>query len=368
MKRWILNLWMNKNYRLATLLGLLLCGWLLSGVLADTSEPGPVPDTATAAALAVKARVSLAQPYGPQMQVRASTEANRRVEVRAEVAGRVRALPAAEGSAVAAAAVLCEIEPEDRALRVVQAQAVVEQARIEYDGSLRLQSGGYQSAVAIAGAKARLHTAEAELLRRQLDLSNTRILAPFAGYVEQHAVEVGDFVERGDLCAVVLDLDPLRAVGRLSEAEVLQVREMAPATLQLQGATIPGAVQFVGREADAATRTYRVEASFANPGGRYVAGMTADLSIPLSTLTAHLIPSTLLTLDDHGNTGIRALDARSRVVFHPVTLLGDNPDGVWVGGLPERINLITVGQEYTSIGAQVEATPETGPAPAVVAP
>lgn len=368
MKAWISSLWTIKNYRLALLLSLVLLVWMVSGLWASSDQAEAPAAAHETVAVAVKARQSEARLYYPVLQVRASTEANRRVEVRAEVAGRIRALPAAEGSLVQAGEVLCELEPEDRALRVAEAEAAVEQAQIEYDGSLRLKTGGYQSAVAIAGAKTRLQSTRAELLRRQLDLSNTRIVAPFAGYVAQHAVEVGDFVQRADLCAVVIELDPLRAVGRLAETEVGLVAKAAPASLQMPDGSAPvtGVVQFVGREADSATRTYRVEATFANPEGRYVAGMTASLRIPLAPVRAHLLPSTLLSLDDQGQTGVRIVDAQQQVRFVRVGVLGDDPDGIWVQGLPEQVLLITVGQGYVSAGETVEVTLDDATTPAPV--
>ena len=37
-----------------------------------------------------------------------------------------------------------------------------------------------------------------------------------------------------------------------------------------------------------------------------------------------------------------------------VSIIEDGPDGVWIAGLPPQIRLITVGQEYVSVGARVE--------------
>ena len=52
--------------------------------------------------------------------------------------------------------------------------------------------------------------------------------------------------------------------------------------------------------------------------------------------------------------GIRTLDESNRVVFTAVEVLEDGPDGLWVTGLPNRVNLITVGQEYVTVGEKVE--------------
>ena len=40
----------------------------------------------------------------------------------------------------------------------------------------------------------------------------------------------------------------------------------------------------------------------------------------------------------------------NKVAFHPVTIIRDTRDGVWVTGLPFKINVITVGQEFVQPG------------------
>ncbi|NIY98565.1 efflux RND transporter periplasmic adaptor subunit, partial [Salipiger sp. HF18] len=46
-------------------------------------------------------------------------------------------------------------------------------------------------------------------------------------------------------------------------------------------------------------------------------------------------------------------DADSPARFLPVTVLRDTRDGIWVGGLPAEIDLITLGQEYVTDGVPV---------------
>ena len=48
------------------------------------------------------------------------------------------------------------------------------------------------------------------------------------------------------------------------------------------------------------------------------------------------------------------MDEQNRVVFHPVTVLGGDEDGLWVGGLPDTVRLIVTGQDYVTDGQTVE--------------
>ena len=47
--------------------------------------------------------------------------------------------------------------------------------------------------------------------------------------------------------------------------------------------------------------------------------------------------------------------------FHAVTIIKDTRDGVWVVGLPYKISVITVGQEYVQPGQVVDAKTDDTP-------
>jgi membrane fusion protein, multidrug efflux system len=360
MQQWLSHIWANKNYRISGIFVALTCLWMMTGLFSNQAESQQgVSVTDSKTLTSVKARYIYAEDFNRTARVRARTEANREVSLRAEISGRIVDLPAVKGSRVKKGDVVCELALEDRALRLNEAQAAVEQAQLEYDGSLRLRSGGYQSRTAIAGAKARLQTAKADFSRRQLDLENVKIRAPFAGVVEKHSVEVGDFVQRGDMCASVLDLDPLLVVGEMSETEVGKIELGTPAFASLlTGQKLEGVLDFIGRSSDTITRTFRVEVSVSNPDMSLYSGITSDLVIPAGNLQAHIIPPSLLSLDDEGRVGVRILDETNHVAFRIVELVGDHPRGVWITGLPEKSLLITVGQEYVSSGEEVSVTLE----------
>ena len=134
----------------------------------------------------------------------------------------------------------------------------------------------------------------------------------------------------------------------------------ATATL-VSGQTIGGTVRFVARDADPATRTYRIEISVRNPGGAVRSGFSADVKIDAGVGPAHLAPVSALVLDAQGRQGLRYLVAGNKVAFAPVTVLEETPQGVWVAGLTGQARIITVGQSYVSEGQVVRVQ---GPAPA----
>ena len=58
--------------------------------------------------------------------------------------------------------------------------------------------------------------------------------------------------------------------------------------------------------------------------------------------------------------GVKSVDASNKVQFHPVELVADTPQGMWLGGLPDQLTLITTGQEYVKVGQTVDPVPAVG--------
>lgn len=366
---------MRATYITAAIIALLVVGWILSGVLAREEIP-PAPSLADVRnemtaiqddrePTRVRARVMRATIETAEVALRGRTESNRMVEVRAETSGRVVALPVEKGALVKAGDALCRIAVEDRTARLTEAREAVAQAQLEYQGSLKLKRQGYQSETAIASAKARLAATEALLKRRELDLANTEIRAPFDGIVEEQPVEIGDYLQVGTQCATVVDNDPMLLVGNISERAVNRLALDGPARAKLlTGEQVEGHISYVAQVAQETTRTYRVEIQVPNPSYTIRSGITADIAIPVATFSAHQISPALLALDDAGNIGVRILDENNIVRFVQVEIVKDDPTGVWVSGLPEVATIITVGQELVVAGEKVEVTYDASEMPA----
>ena len=64
-----------------------------------------------------------------------------------------------------------------------------------------------------------------------------------------------------------------------------------------------------------------------------------------------------LTLSDEGIVGVMVVE-NNTTRFTPVTILSNDTNGVWVAGLPAKVDVITVGQEYVKDGQTVVAVPE----------
>jgi multidrug efflux system membrane fusion protein len=148
--------------------------------------------------------------------------------------------------------------------------------------------------------------------------------------------------------------------GMVPEAYIANARIGLPASVTtVTGKTVEGKVSFVSSVADSATRSFEVNIDLQNADHAIPSGLSATASVNVGTAPAQLLPQSVLTLDDDGTMGVRAVDSNGKVVFYPVTIVKDAREGMYVAGLPLKVDVIIVGQEFVKAGDTVKAVHET---------
>jgi multidrug efflux system membrane fusion protein len=360
---------MRATYLTACAIGALMVLWLASGQLGEPPEP-PASSIAESnrrvAALQEErppTRVRIATIHASEqsrvLTVRGRTQNKRSVVVQSQIDGLVVNRPVERGDRVTEGALLCHISIEDRQARLKESETSAEQAKIEYEGSLKLSKQGLQSETAIAQSKAKLAASEARLKESELELARLSIVAPFDGVVEKVHMEIGQYVTPGSPCVTLVDLNPMLLIGQVAENELPFIKPGQLATARLpKGVRVSGEVTFIAKTAEQGTRTYPVEVHVDNSDFTIPSGVTAQIAIPVETLRAQKISPALLVLSDTGQMGVRAINADDIVVFHEVNIIKDEADGIWVTGLPDVARVVVVGQQLVVAGETVTPTPE----------
>jgi multidrug efflux system membrane fusion protein len=309
-------------------------------------------------AVSVVALHSTAQEVQSGIILRGRTEAARRVDVRAQTSGLVVSEPLRKGAAVTAGQLLCALDPGIRATQLAEAKARLADAEVSAANAIDLAERGFGPETAVISRQAALLSAQAGVLQIEQEISRLEIHAPFAGLLETDSAEIGSLMQPGGLCAAIIDLNTVKLVGFATEMDInkLELGALAGADL-VSGKRVIGSVTFLSRSSDPVTRTFRVEVTVDNADLSIRDGETAEIGIALTGGKGHLLPQHVLTLDPNGTLGVRIAD-NGIARFVPVTILRDGADGMWLAGLPETVDIITVGLEYTIDGAQINATIE----------
>lgn len=352
----------RRSYVVASAFVVAIAAWLLSGQFGDD---GPVqvaesPARAEQTVPQVRVRTLAAETRTNFVVVNGRTEAARSVTLRAQTSGRVAEIGQPEGSIVSAGDVVVRLAMDDRQARLAEAKAEVARRRLEHNAASALSQKAFASELRLAEATAALEEAQAQLALIQLDIERTAVRAPFGGVLQSRAVEMGDYLAVGGEVARIIDLTPILAVGDVTEREVGRVELAATGEVRLVGGIArQGRVTYVSASARPGTRTFTVKMEVDNPDRAIAEGLTAEIRVPAGTVSAHLVSPSVLTLDDAGRIGAKTVDERGVVAFHPVSLVSDGPEGVWITGLPDPATIITIGQEFVRAGDKVRAVPET---------
>lgn len=352
---------MKTQLAFALLIAGAIAAWMWSGNIivagsAQEAERRPPAERSQAAAtlFRVKTEVSQAVERPRSLTMRGRTRADALVRVAAETAGRVVARPVDRGDHIAEGDVLCQIDPGVREALLARAHAEREKATLEFDAATKLRGRGFESDTRVASTKAALDAANADVAAAQQELERATVKAPLSGTVEEPIVDKGTMLQVGDVCATIVDADPMIVTGQVAERDMPLVRYGVTSTVQLiTGETVEGTVGFISRTADPDTRTFKVEIDIANPDDALRAGVTARAEIPLPPVTVHRLSPGVLTLGKDGEIGVRTVNADGVVAFEPVRIAMHDTEGFWVTGLADEVTIITVGQDYVTEGQTV---------------
>ena len=277
---------MNKNIRISLAIFIIAHLTRLSGQFEEEKKALVVKKDL----FTVATSVSTAVAYQPLIKLKSTTVSETRVEVKAKTSGEVVKIGSRQGDFIQKDSVLCSL-------------GIVE-------------------------------------------LNRTEVKAPFSGYIEK-IVKPGNFLERGQICATIIQLNPITFVAEVPESDINKVTEGQQVILNLiTGETIEGKLTFVSKSASSLTRTFKVEAEIENKNGVIRDGITSEMIIKTSKIKAHKITPSVLMLNDKGILGIKIIRDLEIVKFLPITILEDSEDGIWVTGIPNQIQLITQGQGF----------------------
>lgn len=347
---------------LALVLGAIL--WFAMGQFGgghETTAAAPHGEGAPAEAPAVplqKVAVTTATPEQHSQTVVLScvTEADRRASAVARGAGVLIDLRVSRGDRVRAGDVVALISDEGRAAALGQAQAALDQALLEYESRKVLVDRGDVPRNTLAALESAVAGARSAVASAQAEADRSNVKSPIDGVIDTVPFQVGQAVAIGSEVAVIIDPDPMLAVGQVSEARrgSLEVGQVADIRF-IDGGRVSGTVDFVGLSADKATRTYPVEASMQNADAAIADGVTCEMSVTLAPVEAAAVPRSALVFSDEGHLGLRIADGEGLAQFLPIEIVDDGREMVWVTGISEPTRVIVVGQDFVREGDPVDA-------------
>ncbi len=361
---------MGRSALIAALVVVALVLWMASGQMgsdqknASQNRSESVGTTSTTeekpvVKMKVQTRVQSAESITREVVVQGQLEPLQVLTLRAETAGNIEALPGRKGQRIGRGEMLARLSIDNRSADLAVAQANLAQANNEYQAARKLQRQGLQSTLSLEATSAKREAAKAHVQAAELEFANTSIAAPIDALIEDIMVKEGDFIQRGDALATLVDNSQLLVTGSVPQQLIGDVEQGQKASAKLvTGETLEGRVTYISSMADDTTRSFKIEILINSPPAGTLTGISAQINIPVETLLAHRVSPAILALDDNGALGIKAIDEDSVVVFHAIEVVKTESNGAWVTGLPNDVNIITLGQGFVNPGELVEPIAE----------
>ncbi|MBZ5621666.1 MAG: efflux RND transporter periplasmic adaptor subunit [Acidobacteriia bacterium] len=282
--------------------------------------------------VAVTARVVTvsSEPFRATVSVTGTLISRARVEVKAEVIGRVTRFDKEEGAHVEAGEPVAWVNDENFQLSLRQAEtgvkvaeAALERAKLVESHSRSeleraenlLKSGGITDkdlkTAQLAGrdadaqvtiAKAQIEQARAALDLAQKHIRDTVIRSPISGEIQRKSINAGAYVEAPTAVLTIVDNNRLELECSVASADLAPLRPGQRVQFTVNsypGVTFEGRVVEINPAVDEQTRSARVRIQVDNAGRKLKAGMFAQGEIQTGLdRSAIVVPSNAVYRDD----------------------------------------------------------------------
>jgi multidrug efflux pump subunit AcrA (membrane-fusion protein) len=159
------------------------------------------------------------------------------------------------------------------------ARAQVNSARQQLESAINTAR---QSNQAIQTAEAAVESARAQSAIAQKAVADTTVRAPYAGYVSNRPIAVGEYVTPASIVATVLRTNPIKLQLQVQEAEAPYINQGMGVSLQVDAyrdRKFAGQVTAVNPAIDPASRAVTIEAAVENGDNALRSGMFATAQI-----------------------------------------------------------------------------------------
>jgi len=339
----------SRSTWIAALLVLLIVGWMGSGFIFPSEEENTVAARDAVQPVAVAVTTSAAEAGTQFYQAEGQALPDRDTALRAEASGDIAEVLVAKGANVSAGDIIARFDPATNDADANRAAQDLIRAQREFDNAQQLLERGVATQDRVTQARAALASAQAQVIAVEQAAEALTISAPFDGRIETLDIDEGEFVSAGTNVGRLVDITPLTVAIQVPQQSLTRLQVGQPATVRfITGEERSGTVTFVGTSAASETRTFLAEIEVPNDDGAIPAGISAEIIIPTGQTTAHFLSPSIVSLDTEGNLGVKTVNPDNRVEFFPIQIVKAQIDGIWVTGLPETADVITVGQGFVN--------------------
>jgi membrane fusion protein, multidrug efflux system len=287
------------------------------------------------------------------------------VDISGATAGLVKAITFESGQDVKKGQVLVQLDTDVEMGDLRSAQAELGLAKTSHDRNIKLVRSDTVSVAALERTEAELKVKQAKVAGLQAQIAKKTITAPFDGRLGVRKIDLGQYVQPGQMVVNLQDLSLMLCDFAVSQKDLslLGVGQMVRMTTDAwPGAAFEGQVAAIEPLVDAKTGMVSVQARFPNAEGRLRPGMFARIEIERpSGAPVVTVPGSAIAYNLHGDAvfvikGETGADGKTvSKAERAVVSVGERKDGLVVikSGVAAGDVVVTSGQVKLEHGSLV---------------
>lgn len=192
-------------------------------------------------------------------------------------------------------------------------------------------------------------------------LTDTKLYAPFSGYIAEKAVEAGTNVVAGMPVVKLVKIDQVKVKINVPEEEIAHISKGQPLKVSvaaLGNRAYEAQVTEKGVSADALSRSYEVKAVVNNPRHELLPGMIAEVEVASGTSeggdVGYMLPAEIVQIDADNKPFVWTVAGKKAQKTYIITGESIGDKIAIISGLKQGDMVICEGQQKVSNGTLVE--------------
>ena len=273
-------------------------------------------------------------------------------------AGTIKRIYVNSGQTVGAGQLIAELDPTTMQNAYTIAKTALEQAQDTYNRMKELHDDGSLPEMQWIAIENQLKSATASEAMAKKSLADTKLYAPFGGYIATKDAEVGQNAGPGVPVVKLVSIGSVKVKISVPEDDIQRIKKGSSMKIivpALGNREFSGSVTERGVSADPRSRTYEVKATINNHDGQLLPGMICQaFTNYMQGTTGVFVPANLVQLDSDNNTFVWVVNG-GKAVKRQIFISNETAQGAQVsGGLSDGDQLIVAGQQKVSNGMKVE--------------